>query len=143
MLKKQILMATILLFFSMLRVPSLFGACHEDMAGSQNIDQALASVPLPKITAEEAAAITKKYRSVRDENYTIVAIEWCKSSNFQPNFDDGTDWDDREAYAWFVTCVEPAKGPFEPPFDKLGIRSVFIMRIRDNRKVDVMEGVRT
>jgi hypothetical protein len=158
MLKSQILVATISMFLWMLCVPSLSAACREEMVGGQSVDQAaeqaLAAIPLPKITAEQALPIanaelaleTTKKKSEPPVGWTIVAIEWCKSSNFQPSvatYGSYTVLDDREAYAWFVTYLGPKHAP---PFDESGpksVPSVYIIRIKDNRKADGLIGTRT
>jgi hypothetical protein len=113
----------------------------------QSVDQTLATVPLPTVSAAEALDIAKKlkrnppagYRWARSDNYSIVAIDWCKSSDFKPRFSDGSNWsvlDDKDAYAWFVTYLEPPQG-------YPGTRSVSIIRIKDNGKADFMFGTRT
>jgi hypothetical protein len=156
--QRQILVATISLFLWMLCVPSLSAACRVDPAasspgGTPNIYDGLAVMPLPKMSAEQALAIAKAEQALdianemkrnpplvdRPENYAIVEIEWCKSSNFQPSFDDGAShvvWDDPEAYAWVVTYL-----PAVPP-PKGILRNLTILRIQENRKVDTVGSIR-
>lgn len=115
----------------------------------QSVDQILANVPVPTVSAAEALAIATKlikhnppaaYRWAHSDNYTIVAIDWCKSSDFEPRFSDGSDWhvlNDKDAYAWFVTYLEPTQGYSGTT------RSVGIIRIKDNGKADFMVRTRT
>jgi hypothetical protein len=107
---------------------------------TQNVDQMLAAVPLPTLNAAEALDIANKYKR-RDpaDNSTIVAIDWCRSSDFQPRFSDGTSWnvpDNNDKYAWFVTYIDPKYGPFH-------VRTIVIVRVYDDGKVGSMIGIRT
>jgi hypothetical protein len=107
----------------------------------RNIDQALAAIPLPKLSAAEALDTAKKYAKgrARPDNYTIVAIDWCKSSDFKPAFSDGYQWsviDDQSAYAWFVTFIVLTQ-------EYSGTRFVGVIRVKENGKVDGMVGTRT
>jgi hypothetical protein len=106
----------------------------------QNIDQALAAVPLPKLSAPEALEIANKFRHSRtpSDGSAIVAIDWCKSSDFWPHYIDGTTWEGLNSggYAWFVTYIEPPSGPAKT-------RSVSIIRVTDDGVADFVPGVRT
>jgi hypothetical protein len=138
MLKKKIPLAVFSLFCC---VGCLFAK------SDKTVDGQLAAVPLPTLSAAEALDIAKElkrnpphaYHWAGSDNYTVVAIDWCKSSDFRPRFSDGSNWlvrDDQDAYAWFVTYLEAPHGPSP-------IRSVGIIRIKNNGKADFMVGIRT
>jgi len=115
------------------------------------VEYELIHAPLPKLSVAEALGIAKElmrnppaaYPWARSDNYTIVAIDWCKASDFQPRFTDGSTWsvlDDKDAYAWFVTYLEPNQ---DIQTRDRAPRSVWIIRIKDNGKADFMVGIRT
>src|ERR1700723_3551704 len=132
MLKRKIQVTIVSLLFCV--GWAFAGTIQEPEKPIQNIDQALAAVPLPKLSAREALDIANKFRHSRtpSDGSAIVATDWCKSSDFQPRLSDGSDWsvlDDKDAYAWFVTYLEPPQGYSR-------IRSISIIRIKDDGKAD-------
>jgi hypothetical protein len=106
----------------------------------QNIDEALAAVRLPKLSAAEALDIANKLRRSRtpSDGSTIVAIDWCKSSDFRPRYVDGSDYMglNNDTYAWFITYIEPLNGPAH-------VRSIAIVRVYDNGRADFVPSART
>ena len=91
MLRRKILVAVVLLFCCVGWM--LAGRSQASVKPIQNIDQALAAVPLPKLSAAEALDIANKLRHSRApfDISTIVSIDWCKSSDFRPRYVDGAD----------------------------------------------------
>jgi len=136
-MQKKVLVAVALLFCCVGWM--LAGRSQASVKPIQNIDAALAAVPLPKLTAAEVLDIAKKLTDGRAPFgiSTIVAIDWCKSSDFRPRYVDGADLLglNNDKYAWFVTNIEPPSGPAPAH-----VRSVAIVRIYDNR--DRYEGKR-
>jgi len=140
MLRRKILVAVVLLFCCVGWM--LAGRSQASVKPIQNIDQALAAVPLPKLSAAEALDIANKLRHSRApfDISTIVSIDWCKSSDFRPRYVDGADLVglDNDAYAWFVTYIEPPNGPAPAH-----VRSVVIVRVYDDGQAAFIARIRT
>jgi hypothetical protein len=129
MLRSKIRVAVVLLFCCVGSI--LAGTSQASVKPIENIDLALAAVPLPKLNAAEALDIANKLRHSRapSDISTVVAIDWSKSSDFRPRYVDGADLRglDNGAWAWFVTYIEPPNGPALPH-----VRSVAIVRVNDD-----------
>ena len=106
----------------------------------KNLVQALAALPVPKLSAAEALdRANKLWRSRRgSDTSTVVAIEWCKSSDFWPRYVDGSDYVglNNDTYAWFITYIEPANGPAH-------VRSVAIIRVYDDGEAGFVPSIMT
>jgi hypothetical protein len=140
MQRKKVLGAIALLFCCIGWM--LAGRSQASVKPIQNIDEALAAVPLPKLSAAEALDIAKKLTDSRAPFgiSTVVAIDWCKSSDFHPRYVDGADLLglNNDKYAWFITYIEPPSG-----LAPVHVRSVAILRIYDNGHADIVAKVRT
>lgn len=121
----------------------LFGNCFAGLG-------VLPEIPIPKLTATQALAIAQHHMT-NFTNYTLVAIEWCNSTTFQPRFSDGTHYtpanDHPNEYSWFVTYVYK-----EEVIDKLDsemglnrhrrFNSVLVERIKDDGQIGILIGTR-
>lgn len=139
MLRGKILVAAVLLFCCVGWM--LAGRSQASVKPIQNIDQALAAVPRPNLSAAEALDIANKLRHRAPSDIsTIVAIDWCKSSDFRPRYVDGADLVglDNDAYAWFVTYIEPPNGPAPAH-----VRSVAIVRVYNDGQAALIARIRT
>lgn len=67
----------------------------------------LPDIPRPKLSATQAMAIAERLGT--PAGYTLVAVDWCKASDFKPRYSDGTQWspgsDHPDDYSWFLTYV--------------------------------------
>jgi hypothetical protein len=142
MLRRRIRIAIVILLLCTGHTFS--GALH-----AQNVDARLTAVPLPTLSAAKAVDIANelKRKQSGSGNFTVVAIDWCKSSEFQPRYSDGSDMSVRggkDEYAWFVTYLEPAPADIQKlVWWQSGLRRVSVIRIRDNGTADFMLGIRT
>jgi hypothetical protein len=61
-----------------------------------NTDQAVAAVPLPKLSVSGALDIADRLRHSRfpSETSTVVTVDWAKASQFRPRYFDGSDYYD-------------------------------------------------
>ena len=107
--------------------------------GCHNIDCVLAAVPMPTLTVTQVLEIAKQ-RMSDSKNYTVVGLDWCKASEFQPRYNDGTQYspanDHANEYSWFLTYVYP--DPLRPNY-----KAVFVLRIKPDGSMGVFIGTRS
>lgn len=123
-------------------VTQLIGHCVAGLA-------VLPEIPVPKLTASQALAIAQQ-QMTNATGFTLVGIEWCKSSAFQPRFNDGTHWwpgdDHPDEYSWFVTYVYKDE-QLDERMRRIGIKRRFnevcVIRVRDDGQIGRFDGFRT
>jgi hypothetical protein len=122
-------------------VALLIGHC---MAGTA----VLPEIPAPKLTASQAIEVAKQ-RMGDSTNFTLVGIDWCKSSTFQPRFNDGTQYspgkDHPDDYSWFLTYVYK-DDQMEKGLTGMGIKrqfnAVHVIRVKDDGQIGAFVGFR-
>ena len=109
----------------------------------------LPEIPVPKLAPAQVLAIAQQ-RIGTATDYTLVGLDWYKSSDFQPRFSDGAHYspahDQPGEYSWFVTYVYRDKQTDEA-FKKMGIvrrfNAVRVLRIKADGSVGVFIGSRS
>ena len=107
-------------------------------------------LPAHKLEVPEVLSIFHKLQH-HDTNYSVIAIDWHKASDFQPRFGDATyspATDHPNEYSWFVTYLY--KDEFleklleaQKPARKIAPRqfnSVRVTRIKDDGQMGVFIG---
>ncbi|HXR48620.1 MAG TPA: hypothetical protein VN784_14385 [Candidatus Limnocylindrales bacterium] len=106
----------------------------------------LPEIPAPELTAPQVLAIAQQHLG-SSTNYTLVSIDWCKASDFQPRYSDGTDYspgnDEPNGYSWFITYVYRDEQMAKAFGGKSRFNSVLVMRIKDDGKTGLFIGGRT
>jgi hypothetical protein len=80
---------------------------HRATAGTSLLPE----IPPSKLTIPAVLAIAQKRiptNTVTFTNCCVIAINWCKASDFQPRLGDAhwsPGFDDPEKYCWFVTYL--------------------------------------
>jgi hypothetical protein len=102
----------------------------------------LQDIPVPKLSAIDALAIAQR-EIANDAKLTLITIEWCRASDFQPRVSDGTTFlpldDQPNGYSWVVTYVtkdqtiERRKG---------SSRRLTVIRIKDDGTIGKLVGIR-
>ena len=113
-------------FISQLVGPSLAGTSE------------LPEIPVSKLGVSRALAIFQKQMK-HSTNYAVVAIDWCKASEFHPRVGGGrwfTGLDDPNEYSWFVTYLYKDKQQ-DKLLKELGrkkqqFNSASVIRIKDD-----------
>jgi hypothetical protein len=104
-------------------------------------------VPPHKLTATGALAIAEKQLGKDAGRFTLVGLEWFKSSEFKPRYFDGTQYtagdDHPDDYCWFVTYLYkreagPGASGSGRKFDE-----VLVIRIKDDGTIGRFIGART
>jgi hypothetical protein len=109
------------------------------------------NLPPHKLEVPEVLAIFYKLRH-NDTNCSVIAIDWHKASDFQPQFGDATYSpanDHPDEYSWFVTYLykdelleklladRPVQSVVHRQFNSVGV-----MRIKDDGQMGVFIGYR-
>jgi len=107
----------------------------------------LPEVPAHKLTPAGALAIAEKQLGKDAGRFTLVGIEWFKTSEFKPRYFDGTQYtaagDHPDDYCWFVTYLyqreaNPGASGSERKFDE-----VLVIRLKDDGTIGRFIGART
>src|SRR5882672_11259277 len=106
----------------------------------------LPEIPVPTLAVTNVLAIAQQHVPSGFSNCTLVAVEWCKASEFQPRYSDGThfssDTDDPNEYCWFLTYVYTNKRLPKGDGGKRRFNSVFVLRVKDNGTIRPLAGFR-
>jgi len=108
----------------------------------------LPDIPTPTLTATQVIAIGEKRFGERAKDYTLVAIEWQKSSAYQPRVSTGATYtpanDQPDEYSWFLTYVTRDEREAEAMM-RMGIsqhfNSALTQRIKDGGEDGLFIGV--
>ena len=103
----------------------------------------LPPIPVPKLTAAQAMAIAQAHLGPDSARYTLVGVDWHKSSDFQPRFAVAqyTPANDHpEEYSWFMTYVYrdnlvPGTEATQP------FTAEHVIRIRDDGEIGAFIGI--
>jgi hypothetical protein len=121
-------------------------------ASSYRATSILPPIPRPKLTAGQAIEIAQKSFKSDPLKLLLVAVDWYKSSEFQPRFSDGTQWqpvnDHPNDFSWFVTFAykDPEIAKWlekHPDGPTREFTSSTIVRVKDDGTIGEMVGVRT
>ena len=108
----------------------------------------LPEIPVPRLAPAQVLAIAQQ-RIGTATDYTLVGLDWRKSSDFQPRFSDGTQYspadDQPDEYSWFVTYVYRDR-EMDEAYRKMRIvrrfNAVRVLRIKADGSVGVFIGAR-
>ncbi len=127
-----------------LLITQLVGHC---MAGTS----VLREIPVSKLGISQALTIFERQMTLDSTNhfvYSVVSIDWCKASEFQPRIGDWR-WipghDDPNEYSWFVTYIykdEQREKDLKERGIKRRFNEVGVTRIKDDGKIGFFIGAR-
>ncbi len=103
----------------------------------------LPEIPPASSSATEAIKKMENYLADRisehDIGMVLIAVEWCRSDQFQPRLSDGKQWHvtrGKDEWSWFFTYAIRSK-------NLKTFSGVRIMRIRDSGEIDGLDSTRT